>query len=374
MRQFYFVLSALLLSSCALINEKQNVQDPVFNPQLSAALQAALEASLKIQNADAITASLYISEQCFWTGSAGKVKYSNTSVRSDTLFNFGSITKTFVAAIILQLAEEKQMTLEDPLGKWLKDYPHIDSNITIRQLLNHGSGIYNFTQNDSFWSDVTTHPDRVWLPEDILQYVKPPIAHGFNPPDYSNTNYILLGLIIESVTGSSVENELQKRIVYPLRLEDTHLANNKFDVKRWSNRETLTQSMFSSVWTAGAIASTSKNIAKWSHRLYSGEFLEPNSLQSMFVTKARGTSSGRRISAGLGVMKLRLKHEFGWGHNGWLPPFISKTMYLPKYNLSLAYASSGGDIDKLSAPGSHLFSTYLNNLPDDISLCSKARS
>jgi D-alanyl-D-alanine carboxypeptidase len=358
------------LSACAALDDKHHVEDLVFDPQLSDALQKALEEAARIQNADNISASLYISDQCFWEGTAGVTKPEPSFlVESDMLFGFASITKTFVAAIVLQLVEENKLELDDPLGKWLEQYPNIDANITIRQLLNHGSGIYNYTDNDIYWSDVNANPDWVWLPEDVLKYVKPPIKRGIYPPYYSNTNYTLLGMIIESATGNLLEYELQNRITRPLHLNHTYLAKDNFGPKRWANSTALRSAEYSSAWADGAVASTSREIAKWSHRLYSGNFLQANSLQLMFVTEVRGISQLGRISAGLGVWKLQVGQELAWGHGGWLPPFLSRTLYLPKFKLSVAYASSSEDGSMQAFPANHLVSTYVDNRPDNISMC-----
>ena len=370
MRRALVILWLISLSACAVFADKRHVEDPVFDPQLSDALQKALEEAGRIQNADNISASLYISDQCFWEGTAGVTKPEpSVLVESDMLFGFASITKTFVAAIVLQLVEENKLELDDPLGKWLEQYPNIDANITIRQLLNHGSGIYNYTDNDSYWSDVNANPDRVWLPEDVLQYVKPPIKREINPPHYSNTNYTLLGMIIESVTGNSLEQELHNRITRPLHLNHTYLAKDNFDPKRWANSTALRSAEYSSAWADGAVASTSREIAKWSHRLYSGNFLKPKSMQSMFVLETREIGTGWRNYVGLGVWSLRVGQELAWGHGGWLPPFLSRTLYLPKFELSVAYASSSERISMQAFPASHLVSTYVDNRPDDISMC-----
>lgn len=364
------ILWLILLSSCAALDDKRHIGDTVFDSQLSDALQKALEESAKIQKADAISASVYISDRCYWEGTAGITKPEpGVPVEPDMLFSFASITKTFVAAIVLQLVEESTLELDDPLGKWLEQYPNIDTNITIRQLLNHGSGIYNYTDNDSYWSDVNADPNRVWLPEDVLKYVKPPIKRGFNPPHYSNTNYTLLGMIIESATGNLLEYELQNRIIGPLNLSNTYLAKNYFEPRRWANSTALRTAEYSSAWADGAIVSISREIAKWSHRLYSGNFLQADSLQSMFATEVREGSQGWRFSAGLGVLKLRVRHGLAWGHGGWLPPFLSRTLYLPKFQLSVAYASSGKDVSMQAFPGDHLVSAYIDNQPDSISMC-----
>ena len=365
------LLLTLLWSSAAFTTETQN-EAPVFNSKLSGALQKALEEAARIQNANAISASVYISDRCMWEGAAGTtVPEPSVPVESDMLFSFASITKTFVAAIVLQLVEENMLGLDDPLGKWLEEYPNIDSDVTIRLLLNHGSGFYNYTDNEMWWSDVAADPDRVWTPEDVLKYVKPPVKRGFNPPHYSNTNYTLLGMIVESATNNSLEHELQTRIIRPLHLEHTYLVKDNFGPYRWADSTFLRTAEYSSAWADGAIASIPRDIAKWSHRLYSGNFLQADSLQSMFQTKARGTSGEWRISAGLGVLKLLVEHELAWGHGGVLPPFLSRTLYLPKFEISVAYASSGDDLTRQEVPGNYLVSAYIENLPDDTSMCFK---
>lgn len=372
MRRSPVILLLTLLLSCAAFSDTYQVRDSIFNSKLSVALQVALEEAAKIQNANALSASLYISDRCYWEGTVGTTRPEpSVPVDSDMLFSFASITKTFVAAIVLQLVEENKLGLADPLGKWLEEFPNIDSGVTIRQLLNHGSGFYNYTDNEMWWSDVAADPDRVWTPEDVLKYVKPPVKRGFNPPHYSNTNYTLLGMIVESVTKNSLEHELQTRIIQPLSLEHTYLVKDKFDSNRWSDSTFLRTAEYSSAWADGGIASIPREIAKWSHTLYSGNFLRADSLQSMFETKARGTSWGRRISAGLGVVKLRVEHELAWGHGGVLPPFLSRTLYLPEYEISVAYASSGEDVSRQDVPGSYLVSAYIENQPDDISKCFK---
>ncbi len=116
MHRGLFILWLLSLSSCAVFDDTHDAEDPVFNPQLSGELQKTLESVKRILNTDNISASLYISDRCHWVGAAGVTKQDpGVPVDSDMLFGFGSITKTFVAGIVLQLAEEKKLDLEDPL-------------------------------------------------------------------------------------------------------------------------------------------------------------------------------------------------------------------------------------------------------------------
>ncbi len=370
MRQIFVILWLIALSSCAALDDKYHVTDPVFDQQFSGVLQKTLEKAARIQNAENISASLYISDRCHWEGTTGATKQdSSVPVEPEMLYGFGSITKTFVAAIVLQLVEENKLGLEEPLGKWLEKYPNIDSNLTIRQLLNHGSGLYDYVNDgDSFWLEVDANTNRVWLPEELLSHVGSPPKLGFDVPKYSNTNYILLGLIIEAATGNSLEQELQSRIIEPLHLSSTSLAKKAFDPNRWADNRTLTSSLYSGVWAAGAIASTSHDIAKWSHTLYSGNFLQAPSLETMLVTEPRRIGKGV-IQMGLGVWDFGRANESTWGHGGWLEHFVSRTFYLPKYELSVAYASSGADVSLASVPSRQLVSTYIDNKPDDISMC-----
>jgi D-alanyl-D-alanine carboxypeptidase len=368
MHRTLFILWLILLSSCTAIDDSHAVEDTVFNPQLSDALQKTLEKVKGILKSDNISASLYISDRCFWEGAAGGTKQDpDVPVDSDMLFGFGSITKTFVAGIVLQLVEEKKLGLEDPLGNWLPQYPNIDANLTVRQLLNHGSGLDDFFLNESYRSEVKADLERVWLPEDTLKYVGPPLDIGSAPPKYSNTNYILLGMIIEAITGNSLVHELQSRITGPLQLDSTYLPKQDFNPERWADSTNLSSSVYSSVWAAGAIASTPREIAKWSHTLYSGNFLQPASLESMLITEPRRI--GRlEIPMGLGVLKLKVEGETAWGHGGRLYPFKSRTFYIPELGLSVAYSYSWTEVGGQPIPGNPI-ETYISNRPNDISMC-----
>ena len=364
------IFFAILLSACVTTDENYESIKPVFGPALSQVLQNSLEKSAVIQKADNLSASLYISDRCQWQGTVGFVNQdADRPVSADTLYSFGSITKTFIAAIILQLVEEKKLALDDELGKWLKAYRNIDPELTIRQLLNHGSGLYNFTENEKFWSDVDQDTSRIWSPEDTLEYVKSPPVLGFDPPRYSNTNYILLGLIIEAVTESSLEYELQHRIIRPLKLDNTGFVKTEFKAGKWANDSALYQSLYSGVWAAGAIASTAADISRWSHTLYSGNFLQQSSLTSMLTTEVRRLSSTDGMPMGLGVWQIRVDRDLAWGHGGRLGPFFSRTFYLPEYKLSVAHVSSGYEVVRPRAPGNQLVRAYLDHLPDDISVC-----
>jgi D-alanyl-D-alanine carboxypeptidase len=375
MRQALVILLWLILLSSSVLDDKSHaedvsasrVKDMVFDPKLSDVLQEALEEAARVQGADSISASLYLSDQCHWEGTTGVTKQDpNIPVEPDMLYGFGSIAKTFVAAIVLQLVEENRLGLEDRLEKWLDTYPNIDPNVTVHQLLDHTSGLGDYLRNERFWPNVVANLDRIWSPEEILKYVASPSAPLGDGTHYSNTNYILLGLIIEAVTGNPVEQELEGRIIGPLRLTSTSLPKSNFEPQRWANSTVPTSSLYSAVWTAGALASTSRDVAKWGHTLFSGSFLQAASLERMLVFSDKQIG-GITVPMGMGVWDLSVGDVVAWGHGGRLDPFLSRMFYVPELKLSVAYASSGGRGQHV--PGMHLVRAYIANQPDNTSLC-----
>lgn len=347
----------------------ERAEDPVFDPELSNVLQQALEQAARDQGADSVSASLYISDRCYWEGATGTTTQDpGLRVEPDTLYAFGSVAKTFVAAIVLQLVEENALGLDDTLGTWVGEHRTIDPTITIRQLLNHSSGLQDYMASRRFWSAVRADPDRIWSPEDVLTYVRPPTAPPGDGTLYSNTNYTLLGLIIEAVTGKPVERELETRITGPLNLRTTSLRKGKVDPQRWSNSIAPSNALFSAVWTAGALASTSKDVAKGAKAIFAGDVLKATTLKRMLEFEDK-TLSDASIPMGLGVWNLSSGGIVAWGHGGLIKPFLAQMAYLPKFKLGIAYASSGGHGQGI--PGKHLVRAYIANRPGSISLCFK---
>ena len=173
-----------------------------------------------------------------WSGVAGKTSAdSGESLSADSRFRLASITKLFTSVVVLQLVDEKVLRLGDVLadhlhGSPVADIPHVDS-ITIAMLLDHTSGIRSFTDVDGFWREAYGNAglDRIWQPAELIGYglQKRPYFEPGTPGEkrYSNSNYILLGLIIEAVTGESLASAYRSRIYQPLGM--THSLLEGFD-------------------------------------------------------------------------------------------------------------------------------------------------
>ena len=157
-------------------------------------IQEVLDKGIREYNVRGVSAAVIFPNHKIWRGVSG-ISHNTVAMNPDMLFAIGSITKTFVATLALKLIEEGKLSLDDPLSKWLPSYSHIDSAITIRQLLNHTSGIYMFWSNQKIWDDLKNDRTKIWTPEEVLSYIKEPYFPPGKGYRYSNTNYLLMAMI-----------------------------------------------------------------------------------------------------------------------------------------------------------------------------------
>jgi D-alanyl-D-alanine carboxypeptidase len=211
----------------------------------------------------------------------------HTAMNPSDRFRVGSVTKTMVATVVLQLADEHALGLDDFVANWLPGVVPSADRITIRQLLNHTSGEFNYTEDTQFLAALGADPQHAWTPEELVA-VANRHATAFPPGAsdhwlYSNTNYVLLGLILEKVTGSSISALLQSRIFDRLALNNTFLATTSatpapfsrgyIDVAGMNNVDVASVLSPTSAWAAGAVVSNAHDLATWSEALASGALL-----------------------------------------------------------------------------------------------------
>ncbi len=259
----------------------------------------------------------------------------HTALTPAMRFRVGSITKSFVAVVVLQLAAEGELQLDDTVEEWLPGAVPNGTAITLRQLLNHTSGLPNYTANGSFLSAFSANRRRIWSPLELLGYASGPLE--FAPGSswaYSNTNYVLLGLVIETATGRPLADELRARIFGPLNLSHTTLPTalampspcahgymrpgngliaipgKWLDVTAWHP---------SWIWAAGAIVSTAADVARFYSAVSSGRLLPAAQLAEL----RRTTEIGSGYAYGLGITRLILPCGEAWGHTGGVPGYSS---------------------------------------------------
>jgi CubicO group peptidase (beta-lactamase class C family) len=280
--------------------------------QLATELQANLDQSLAADpTATGMSGVIYAPDGTVWQGFAGLAnRESNTPVDANSLFGIGSTTKPMVATVILQLMDEGKLKLTDTVSQWLpdlaKDIPNSDQ-ITIRQLLGHTSGIQNYT--DEFFNQSDSQPKdptvmrREFTGKELVALIKDKPAL-FEPGQffsYSNTNYTLLGEIVEKVTGTNLATQLRTRIFEPLGMNQSFFASQES-----VNPDQLTRAYFTDLdgdgkrdyvdeglsWAgaAGAVVSTVVDTAKFAQALFQGELLAPETLK-MMIQDSTGTAN-----------------------------------------------------------------------------------
>lgn len=328
---------------------------PPADPTLPSRLQKALESSLASVDASVrhgVIASVVTPNLGIWTGAAG-LSWADTVARPEMRFEIASISKTFTAATIFQLVEEGKLTLDDSVGKWLPPYPNIDSTVTIRELLNHSSGIFDYLNDDTnqtiLIEAMFINPNKVWTPQEILEgYVGKPNFKPGTSTHYSNTDFVVLGLIIERVTGKDVADEFKRRFLDPLNLTSTYpgwkgtvqgsyihgwsVGFDDVDPSKETDIDAIPKTaILTSSWTAGGMVSTASDLARWADALYSGKILSQASLAAMETIKS--TSDG---DMGLGVFRWRYYQKVMYGHTGGLLGYNSWMFSIPADSVSVA--------------------------------------
>ena len=269
---------------------------------------------------DGGVAALVVRNGTTSSAATGVANAAGDPVTPVTPFRVGSVSKPFVATMILQLVDEGRVELEQPLSTYLPDTP-IGAEVTIRALLSHRSGLPNYTDIDAAISDTLADRGRQFTPEEIVGYVNsvPPSAADQRFA-YSNTNYILLGQLIEQLDGTDLNTALRNRITGPLRLDATRFATGDDPTPDglaagWSpgilnvDPDADYASIASGAWAAGALVSTVGELATFLAALFAGKFISEESLAAMTSTGPEGYGLGLG-AAGFGP------GQSGYGHGG----------------------------------------------------------
>ncbi|WP_347173011.1 serine hydrolase domain-containing protein [Polaribacter uvawellassae] len=267
--------------------------------------------------------------------------FSNLKHQSEnnkkTKFRIGSISKTFTAAIIMQMVDEGKLTLNTKLSKFFPKIPNAKI-ITIENLLQHRSGLLNFTRIDNF----DTWRDKPHTREELLEKIKKQ-KNIFQPnekTEYSNTNYILLSIISEKIDGIDFKSILEKRIIKKCNLKNTSFGSliketaneaqsyNNLSGKWIADKETH----YSIPLGAGSIASTPTDLNNFYYHLFEKSLVSKSSLQKM-TTIINGI--------GMGLFQFPYHNYVVYGHEGSIDAFQSVVIFFPKEKISIALSTNG---------------------------------
>lgn len=329
----------------------QGARPPALTPTLAARLAATVRRVRVADRLPGIQVVVGYRGGWTWSAHAGMADLAaGRPVTNDTLFDAGSITKTFVAALTLQLVDEGVLRLDDPVTRWVTGVPGL-TGVTIQELLDHTSGIDDPFEHPPLLDALGAHPRTVWTPARVLRYVGP---RHFAPGRgwyYSNVNYLLLGEIVQAATGQSVASLLSQRFLVPLGLSHTFLQGEQpvsgqaahgydsaptgrpVDLSDGSGYLPFT-SLATALGTAGALVTTAGDLARWAQALYGGDVLPPATLSAMLdVGLTRGLHP--RWPYGLGVQQITYRGQVSWGHSGLLSGFHAAMRYFPATGLTI---------------------------------------
>ncbi len=300
-----------------------SAEGQTMSQQFASRLEQAMDSNMKAQSMNGITSGVVFPDGSIWSAAGGR--YYDAGVKplhTDLLYDIGSNTKSMVAIIILQLEEEGKLSLEDTIYKYLSPMPNISYGITIRQLLEHKSGVADFTVNPDFQA-IVNGPDYYQFisPVRVLSdFVSSPDFSPGSGFKYSSTGYTLLGRIIEEVEQKSFAASLKDRILDPLGLNrmflDRYQTLTLPKVGVWhsaNNYDTSNYvSFMSAAWAAGGVVSHPEDFAIYAKAIGDGQLLSQTAMDKIF----QSTTSTSIGYFGLGLVKRKINGVTYWLHGG----------------------------------------------------------
>lgn len=276
---------------------------------------------------------------------------------SDRLL-MGSVGKTYVSALVLQEIEKGRLKLDAPISQWFGEKVWFDSlanapEITIEMLLNHTSGLPRWVFKPAVWQAMKADPDKRWSHEDRLAGILGdealhPAGKGWA---YSDTNYLLLGMILEAINDQRYYELLAERLLLPHGLTDTRpsdqrdlfglvagytAAENPFQVPAKVSEQGIYAINPQFEWTGGGLMCTAADLARWASLLYSGQVLAEPQMKQMLTTAPYPTRLPGEAKYGLGVMVREDDLGLNYGHEGFMPGFQTVVLHYPDQKLTIA--------------------------------------
>jgi CubicO group peptidase (beta-lactamase class C family) len=336
-----------------------------------------------------------------------------TNFTPGTLLHIYSVTKTFTAALVLELVSEGAINMQDPLSKYLPLLPSINPNIsptvTISQLLAHESGYSDYTSETNLQIAVAFNPRHVWTPYEMVSFV-----HQINPPGstrrYSSTNYVLLGAVVEAATGRSIEHHFRSRFFTPLHLSSMHLAVREQKGNRGilaSPHDNISpfnpiffltgQPVFpdaytnisrfpldgivSLAFTGGAIVSDAADLARWGNALFGGRASSAATLKTIIGSISKvADEDGDKLGYGIFENTRISSTERFVGHDGNAPGYRSLMFYQPDRKMTIVVLTNFHGLDPY-AVAKKLFEALPeftcgndNRKEDKVNLCFKGKT
>lgn len=346
---------------------------PVFDPALGGRLDAAITAAMATAAVPGAVVGLWTPQGNYLRSFGVADKATGAPMQLDFYHRIGSVTKTFTVTAILQLADQGKLNLDDPIARYVDGVPN-GGQITLRQLAGMRSGLFNYTQSDAFQQMMLADPRRPFTPQQLLGYAFAQ-PENFAPGasfEYSNTNTVLLGLVVERVGGQPLPDYIGDHIATPLGLGKTTFpttgafpdphAQGYTEQDAAGDVETATDWDPSWAWAAGAMISTLDDMRVWARALATGTLLSPQ-MQAQRLHTVGAAGMPAQDGYGLGLFNLG-----GWiGHNGSLPGYQTVVVYLPERDMTMVIMLNT-DIEAQGSEPSTVLATAITSVltPDHV--------
>ncbi|HEY3334124.1 MAG TPA: serine hydrolase domain-containing protein [Candidatus Limnocylindrales bacterium] len=328
-------------------------------------LQKALDAFRKKTGIPGISVAIVWDDGRAWAGATGRADVADdVPMTTGTAFAFASISKTFTAAVVLQLVDEGKVKLDQPAADYLPAYP-LDRRITVRMLMDHRSSLPDFFANAKIDKALRADKGATWTAQRTWTFVP-----RFRPTpgtiyDYSNTNYLLLGELVENVTGNPLSTEVRDRLLDPLQLNTAwyQVAEKPrapgatgYRLTRTASGAVVTpvaghssvmpfRSVVSAAGGAGSIAGTATDAARWMQAYGSGSLLSPRTYAAMIADSKYTAAMHAIVTYGLGVQVITIEHQKTLGHSGRYVGFQNTVRYLRGPGISIAILTNQNTYD-----------------------------
>ncbi|MFG2983271.1 serine hydrolase domain-containing protein [Streptomyces sp. NPDC048258] len=344
---------------------------PLLTPAVAAQLDEAVKKVMAEARVPGVMVALSAPGKGEYVRTFGVAdKATGAPMATDMNMRIGSVTKTFTVTALLQLVDDGKVGLDDPIGKYVDGVPNGD-RITLRQLAEMRSGLFNYSADEDFYKALTSDPERSFTPQELLAYAfEHPVL--FEPGTkflYCNTNLILLGLVVEKASGAELADYINREVVAEAGLKHTLFpagaefpsphAHGYTDQTASGKTEDATNWNPSWGWAAGAMISDLADLRSWAKTLATGTLLTPATQAQRLKVIPALPGAGY----GLGIFNVH-----GWiGHNGSLPGYEALTVYLPQPQATLVVMLNT-DIDFQGSEPSTLFGEAITKIvtPDHV--------
>lgn len=357
-KSLLILVSIIALSHLSCNSTKQAKTDP--NAEIVKLLQARLDSLTDNQLVPGATLSVRFNDGTNISLASGLADVENKiPMKPDDIMFSGSVGKTYVAAVVLKLYEQGLINLKAKAISYLQDtawFQRVQNapEITVEMLLNHTAGIPEYVYQKELWQAIKENPDKVWSVEERLSYIidEPPVNPAGEGWAYADSHYLILGLIIEKVTGQSYYDVLDELILGPCNLRHTFHSDRRSIpgiIPGYTNlteefqlpHKVLSDNKYAfnpqMEWTGGGLAASVSDLSLWISQLYGGNVLKPESMKLMLTPAPFRTTLFEDAKYGLGSFIAESDGITFYGHTGFIPGYITYVQYLPGYNIAFAF-------------------------------------